>query len=228
MDNGLSAWEANAKFWDEKMGDESNSFHRDLVRPTTERLLEIESGDLVLDIACGNGNFSKRLADNGARVVALDYSSKMIELAKIRRKDVLDKVSFSVCDATDFDALMRLKQEKLFDKAVSNMAVMDISDIEPLFKAVSLMLCEGGVFVLSTHHPCFTYPNEDYITSCTHQGEAIVGQPTLQNYYHRSIEEILCTAFKFGFILDGFHEVSEVGEGTPILMIVRLRNRCKF
>lgn len=33
IDNGLSAWEANAEFWDDYMGDESNYFHRDLVRP---------------------------------------------------------------------------------------------------------------------------------------------------------------------------------------------------
>lgn len=41
------------------MGDESNFFHCDIVRPYTEELLKIEQGDFVLDIACGNGNFSK-------------------------------------------------------------------------------------------------------------------------------------------------------------------------
>ena len=37
-DNGLSAWEGNAEFWDNKMGDASNDFHRNLVRPHTEEL----------------------------------------------------------------------------------------------------------------------------------------------------------------------------------------------
>ncbi len=32
------------------MGDESNSFHREIVRPHTEELLEIKADDLVLDI----------------------------------------------------------------------------------------------------------------------------------------------------------------------------------
>lgn len=63
------------------MGDESNYFHCDIVRPNVEKLLEINKNDLVLDIACGNGNFSERMAKQGATVVAFDYSSKMIELA---------------------------------------------------------------------------------------------------------------------------------------------------
>ncbi len=46
-------WDANAEFWDDYMGDESNFFHCDMVRPKTEELLEVAETDLVLDIACG-------------------------------------------------------------------------------------------------------------------------------------------------------------------------------
>ena len=222
MDNGLKAWEANAEFWDNEMGDESNFFHCDIVRPSVEKLLKINENDLVLDIACGNGNFSQRMADSGARVVAMDYSPIMIALAKERRKKVLDKVSFNVCDATDYDAVMGLKQPKPFTKAVANMAIMDISDIKPLFKAVYNMLEIGGCFVFATHHPCFEYPNEDYFTTCLHKGVAIEGQPELQNYYHRSISTILTTAFEIGFVMNGFYEMPFAGDKTPVIMTVSL------
>ena len=78
----LQVWETNADYWDNKMGDNSNYFHRNLVRPNTEKLLNVKEGDFVLDIACGNGNFSQRLAQYGAKVVAFDYSTKLIEHAK--------------------------------------------------------------------------------------------------------------------------------------------------
>jgi hypothetical protein len=55
-----------------------------------------------------------------------------------------------------------------------------------------------------------------------HKGFAIEGQPVLQNYYHRSIGEILNIAFKTGFIVNGFYEIPFNGEKTPIIMIVRL------
>lgn len=224
-EESLRAWELNADFWDAKMGDESNSFHRDVVRPYTEKLLDIKEGDYVLDVACGNGNFSQRLAEKGAKVVAFDYSPKLIEHAKRRRADVLDKVEFHVCDATDYEKLSGLKGESPFDKAVANMAVMDISDIEPLFKAVYDMLSEGGVFVFSTHHPCFTYPGEKYVSPSVHKGEAINGQPVLQNYYHRSMQEIFNVAFKAGFTIDGFFEETADDKERSIIMIVRLAKK---
>ena len=221
--NGLLAWEKNAQFWDDTMGDESNFFHCDLVRPSVEKLLELKESDLVLDIACGNGNFSARMAQMCIEVVAFDYSPKMIELAKSRRSQYLDKIEFRVCDATKYDQLIALKRQKPFDKAVANMAIMDIIDIVPLFRAVRDMLSSGGLFVFTTHHPCFTYPNEDYFTCSTHKGVAIEGQPILQNYYHRSMSDILKIAFQSRFVLDGMNEVPFDGDKTPIIMVLRLR-----
>ncbi len=223
QDNGLFAWEENAEFWDEQMGDESNYFHRDIVRPNVNKLLNIQKDDLVLDIACGNGNYSQYIAKQGARVVAFDYSSKMIELAVKRRHDVLDMVDFKVCDATDYNELLKLRQTRPFSKAVANMAIMDISIIAPLFKAVNEMLDQNGIFVFATHHPCFTYENNDYFTDCTNKGIAIEGQPVLQNYYHRSIGNIFNEAFNNGFVVDGFYETPFLGEKIPIIMAVRLR-----
>ena len=51
-------WEENAQFWDDAMGDESNEFHREVVRPKVTELLSPDPSDYILDIACGNGNYS--------------------------------------------------------------------------------------------------------------------------------------------------------------------------
>lgn len=37
-DESRIRWETNADFWDEKMGEHSNRFHREIVRPSTELL----------------------------------------------------------------------------------------------------------------------------------------------------------------------------------------------
>ena len=49
----LQAWQTNAKFWDEAMGNRSNDFHREVVRPYVTQLLEPKKGDFILDVACG-------------------------------------------------------------------------------------------------------------------------------------------------------------------------------
>jgi 2-polyprenyl-3-methyl-5-hydroxy-6-metoxy-1,4-benzoquinol methylase len=75
-------WEQIAPAWDDFMGAEGNSFQTVLIGPATERLLGIQPGERVLDIACGNGSFSRRLAQLGAYVVACDFSANFIERAK--------------------------------------------------------------------------------------------------------------------------------------------------
>lgn len=216
-------WEANADYWDARMGDASNSFHRSVVRPRTEELLDVRAGELVLDIACGTGNFSQRLADKGARVVAFDYSEKLVAHAKRRRPAYPEQIAFHVCDATRYAQLTALNQEKPFDKAVANMAVMDIADIRPLFQAVAAMLKPGGVFVFSTHHPCFARPDSTYLTERVHEGEAIRGQPVKQLYYHRSLQDMCRTCFDAGFVIDGFFEEPDDDEEIPVIIIVRLK-----
>lgn len=216
-------WETNADYWDNKMGDKSNFFHCNIVRPHTEQLLEVKRGDLVLDIACGNGNFSAYLAEKGVDVVAFDYSEKIISHALIRRSEYLSQIEFNVCDATDYIQMMALKKSRPFDKAVANMAIMDISDIEPLFHAVNDMLKIGGIFVFSTHHPCFMRPKDRYLTSCVHEGESIVGQPVLQYYYHRSLQELFRLCVEKGFVVDGFFEELDDDKEFPVIIIVRLR-----
>lgn len=215
-------WNINADYWDGKMGENSNFFHCNIVRPDTEEFLNIIGEDLVLDVACGNGNFSKRLAENGAKVVAFDYSEKLIEHAKKRCSEYLDKINFNVCDATNYDQLLSLKQDKPFDKAVANMAIMDISNIEPLLKAVYEMLKHKGVFVFSTHHPCFVKPQDKYMTPCIHEGVAINGQPVLQYYYHRSLSDLLEVCFDSGFVLNRFCEKVDDDKETPVIIIVKL------
>ncbi len=203
-EKSLAAWEANAEFWDSQMGDLSNRFHREAVRPKVTELLKPKADDYILDIACGNGNYSAYLADLGAKVLAFDYSPKMIALAEKRQAKHLDKISFCVADAADDVSLRALRPAKSFDKAVSNMAVMDIFDIAPLFKYVYTALKPGGIFVFATQHPCFVTLTDKYITPHAYFDIAIAGQPEKQCYYHRSIQDIFNLCFDCGFVINGF------------------------
>jgi SAM-dependent methyltransferase len=165
-------WNAKAAFWDERMGAEGNAFQRLLVGPATERLLALHEGELVLDVACGNGVMARRLAALGARVVACDFSEVFVERARARTAPELrERIEYAVADATDEAQLLALgklalvgegegegEEERCFDAVVCNMAFMDMATIEPLMRAARRLLTPAGRFVFCVMHPCFNNP----------------------------------------------------------------------
>lgn len=221
-------WEQLADDWDDRMGDTDNQYHREIIRPATLKLLDPNPGEHILDVACGNGNFSGFMAKMGVKVTAFDYSAKMIGHAKRRCKEYLQLIDFHVADATRYADLIRLRADRPFDKAVSNMAVMDISDISPLMKAVYEMLRPGGVFVFSSVHPCFQTPNMskfteisdytgqssarigiktyEYILPKTHESVPLVRNDKQVLHFHRPLSMLLNICFEAGFSLDGIEE----------------------
>ena len=220
-------WDRNAGFWDDYMGDENNDFHNLLIRPATERLLGSQPGEQVLDIACGNGNFSRRLAELGAQVVAIDFSETFIARAQARTTAYADRITYRVLDATDRDQLLGLGPGR-FDAAVANMALMDMAAIAPLLEALQQLLKPGGRFVFSVMHPCFQSAGtakmveqherdgeivtqhsikvSAYITPMAYRGLGIVGQPVPQHYFHRPLSVLFGQCFRAGFALDGLEE----------------------
>ncbi len=117
-------WETNATWWAERIG-EGNQFQLQIVNPPTERLLALQKGEWVLDIACGGGPFSRRMARAGAHVVAFDFSEQFVTWARQHSVTATPPIEYHVLDATREAALLTLG-ERRFDAAVCNMALMDM------------------------------------------------------------------------------------------------------
>ena len=218
------AWNKNAEFWDRRMG-EGNDFFNILLWPAVERLLKPQPGERLLDVACGNGLTSRRLAAAKAKVTALDVSEAMIAIAAGHAGQ--SAIDYRVADATDREALLALGAS-VFDGALCNMALMDMAEIEPLMTALPVLLKPGGRFVFSVVHPCFNNPAivqmgelEDrdgslvttysvkvarYITPFTQIGLAMPGQPVPHPCFHRPLGLLLAPALSAGLVLDGFEE----------------------
>lgn len=219
-------WNENAEFWDVQMGDEGNQFQRFLVGPTSERLLDLRPGEQVIEIACGNGIFAKRMAGLGAHVTATDFSEKFIDIASKRNAEYAYAINYTVVDATSETQLLALGEQR-FDAAVCNMALMDMATIEPLLSTLGKILKPDGRFVFSLMHPCFNgnmklMMEEDdrdgvitevhsvkvsqYLTSSSYKGIGIIGQPAAQYYFFRPLHELCNACFKAGFVINGLEE----------------------
>jgi len=225
-DISREAWDANAEHWDSRMGNEGNDFFNLLCWPILASFLDPKPDSHILDIACGNGLTSRRLAALGVNVAAFDFSANLIEKAKARSTNYQSLITYHVMDATNESQLLSLGEHK-FDSALSNMALFDMPEIEPLFNALSKLLKPNGVFVFSLMHPAFNNPSATllaeewddgelhtryavktsrYMTQFQSQGLALRNQPKPQLYFHRPIKDYMSIAFQNGFVLDGFEE----------------------
>lgn len=220
-------WDRNAEWWDDRIGD-GNAYQIELIEPAQERLVKIEPGTTVLDVACGAGRFTRRMAELGAHVVAFDFSERFIERAKQRTPAGVTNIEYHVADATDEQQLLAFGKGR-FDGAVATMALMNIAEIEPLFRALATLLKPGGWFVFSVMHPCFDTAErrlfmelgEDdqgrmrrrggvtilkYITPCSALGEGAFGQPEPHHYFYRPLSVLFEAGFESGFAIDGLIE----------------------
>lgn len=220
------AWNQNAAFWDERMG-EGNDFVEKLVWPATERLLALRPGERVLDVACGNGLTSRRLAVRQAEVVAFDFADEMIARARGRTTEHAERITYLVLDATDESALLSLGEGR-FDAALCSMALFDMAEISPLMHGLARLLRQGGRFVFSVTHPCFNHAKMAHVAEMEDRegeivtlysvkvygyrlptvahGVAMAGQPKPQLYFDRPLHILFGAAFGAGFVLDGLEE----------------------
>jgi 2-polyprenyl-3-methyl-5-hydroxy-6-metoxy-1,4-benzoquinol methylase len=195
--------------------------------PALVPLLDVQPGQHILDIACGNGLTSRRLAALGAQVTAFDFSSNLIEKAKVRSTTYQSLITYRVIDATDEQQLLSLGQAS-FDSALSNMALFDMADVETLFRTLPRLLRANGTFVFSITHPAFNNASSmhvveemdlegeiktvysvkisRYMTPYHAKGLALRGQPKPQMYFERPLRYYLNLGFQNGFVLDGFEE----------------------
>lgn len=66
--HAVEAWEELAAWYDEKMGDEGDLWHRTLIDTGLLQVLGPVRGLELLDLGCGNGYLCRRFAREGARV----------------------------------------------------------------------------------------------------------------------------------------------------------------
>jgi ubiquinone/menaquinone biosynthesis C-methylase UbiE len=197
------------------------------VSPGVERLLVLQPGEHVLDVACGNGTMARRLAVLGGKVTAVDFSSALIEKARERGQPAGEPILYRVADATDQEALSALG-EGAFDAVVCTMALMDMPIIAPFYQATRRLLHPSGRLVIATAHPAFNSNNpvffaeradqaghlvttqgvkiDAYLNIQPTKGSGAPNEPTPHYYYHRPLHRLLGEAFAAGLVLDAVEE----------------------
>lgn len=102
-------------------------------------LLNPQPAELILDLGCGDGALTARIAAAGARVVGVDSSEEMVEAARRRGID-------AYVDDAETGLTGHVERFGRFDAVFSNAALHWMTDVEPVAAGVFAMLRDGGRF----------------------------------------------------------------------------------
>ena len=109
------------------------------------------AGKHVLEIACGGGQSAAYLAEQGARVTGVDFSSEQLAHARVFAQSKNVQIRFIESSVEDLSML----EDTSFDIAFSAYALGFVEDIRRTFHEVRRVLRPGGLFAFSWQSPMY-------------------------------------------------------------------------
>lgn len=142
-----SNWDRVAKEYDELVGDSGDFHHKTYINPVVLGILGNVKNRNILDLACGQGYFSKILHAKGAHVVGIDISEKLIQTAEEKFGEL--GIKFLVRDAANMEGVA----SNQFEYVICNMSFHDIEHVSETIDEISRVIQIGGKLVFSIPHP---------------------------------------------------------------------------
>lgn len=179
-----TSWEPVAGWYDNMLSGEASgdTYQAKVILPNLVRILPAKkseksegsagsggTGRKILDIACGQGFFSRAYAAAGAEVLGVDISSELIKLAREKQKEG-QKAAAATAGAKkssggspsqlprfEIASASRISVAKpqSFDAAIIVLALQNIKEMSETIKEASRVLVGGGTLVVVLNHPCF-------------------------------------------------------------------------
>lgn len=146
-----SSWDHVAEWYDDLLEDRGSDHHENVILPGTLRLLALQPGQRLLDVACGQGVLCRRLAAQGVQCTGVDASPKLVQAAQRAGGG-----EFVVGDARDLGRVV----QGPFDAAACVMALMNIEPVSSVLQSIANLLAPGGRFVAVILHPAFRAPGQ--------------------------------------------------------------------
>jgi len=147
-----TSWGGVADWYDDVVNS-SDSYQKNVLMPNIVRIVEPKKGMTVVDVACGQGYFSRAFASAGATVIASDISSELIKIAEQQKGE---KIEYHVASAD----LLPFVKDSSTDVVTIILALQNIERLSETMAEAARVLKLGGRFVIVINHPAFRIPQK--------------------------------------------------------------------
>lgn len=183
-----------------------------------EKIIKVfskENPGKVLDLGCGDGDYSIKLQELGFEVIAAD-----LDVERFRYKD---KINFKVCDATKILPF----SDNSFDYVLSTELIEHVRNPYSVIKEIYRVINKDGKFILSTPNilslksrirylfeGCYEYFREPPLDQAKNPKEVIYNLHLIPWRYHE-LEYLLTDS---GFKIEGIYTSNYEGFGWFFLL----------
>lgn len=161
-----TSWGGVADWYDAHLQQPTGTYHRDVLLPNLTRLMAIKPGMRLLDVACGNGYFSREFFRQGAAVVGVDIAPELISLAK---KQSPKEIEYHVAPAH----AMPFVADGSMDAVLISLAIQNMENVKEVFAECHRALKPGGKMFVVMNHPAFRVPKASFWGFDKQNGKAV-------------------------------------------------------
>lgn len=214
--NGDTSWGEVATWYDKHLNS-ADTYHEKVILPNLLRLVEPKKGEVILDLACGQGYFTRALNVKGVKMTGVDISKELIQIAEQESTGI----TYHVAPA---DKLTMI-EDKSVDKVVIVLAIQNIQHVDNVLHEVARILKPEGAFHITMNHPAFRIPKQSswnyddntgvqyrrvdqYLSESKSEIEMHPGMKDSPKTisFHRSLQYYVKALSKAGFAIDRFEE----------------------
>ncbi len=211
-----TSWGGVSEWYDELLSD-PDSYQSKVILPNILRLMGNIKDKKILDLACGQGFFSRAFFDAGAQVTGVDIAPELISKAI----EHVPNGHFYTSPAHRIPIVTDATQEYV----TIILALQNIKEFQDTIAECSRVLVSGGVLLLVLNHPAFRIPKKThwgwdessemqyrrvdaYMSESSHEIDMHPGsrKKEVTVSFHRPLQVYIKALAKAGFVVTNLEE----------------------
>lgn len=152
----IDSWHTNAAAWSDIVRDQGVESRRLVTDAAVVDAVRSCSPRRVLDLGCGEGWLSRRLAEQGVDVLGIDAIPELVRRATEAGGARYEVATYEELASRTFDAP--------FDLVVANFSLIGATAVDDVVRRVPEWLVPGGRLVVQTVHPLVAVGDLPYET----------------------------------------------------------------